>query len=92
MDQYPVTPLDADTGKLAENAAYIQRLRQSDISDFDNLVNRFMSGRKVGKIPSASNDVSTSDRVGDFNYDASYLYILIDNGGAAWRRASLGSW
>lgn len=69
----------------------ITRLRDDDLSDFDNLKNVFISGRKVGKVPSSSSDI-TGDRVGDFNYDASYIYICVDNAGtAAWRRASLGS-
>lgn len=72
---------------------YLSRTRNADISEFKNLNNRFIMGRKVGKIPSASADVVSTDALGDFNYDASYLYILIDNSGTpAWRRASLGSW
>jgi hypothetical protein len=50
-------------------------------------------GRKVGRVPSSSADVITGDKVGDFNYDISYIYVLVDNAGTGtWRRATLGSW
>lgn len=69
----------------------ITRLREEDVAEFNNLSNIFISGRKVGKIPSGSSD-TTGDRVGDFNYDASYIYLCVDNGGtAAWRRVAIGS-
>lgn len=71
---------------------FIIRERQYDVQDWNNLPQRFMLGRKVGKVPSSSADVAATDKIGDFNYDASYFYILVDNSGAAWRRATLGSW
>lgn len=71
----------------------IGRQRDQDIREFNNLTNRFMRGRKVSKIPTSSSDVDDSDRVGDFNFDASYFYILVDNSGTnTWRRAALGTW
>ncbi len=94
MEQYPISPLNAEAPKLAENAAYIQRLRQDDIADFDNLVNRFMLGRKVGKIPTASNDVVATDRLGDFSFalNAAFIYFFVDNAGTPeWRRITLAS-
>jgi hypothetical protein len=67
------------------------RLREEDISDFNNLKNIFVSGRKVSKIPTGSSDISGS-RVDDRSYDADYLYICVDNSGTpAWRRAKLES-
>lgn len=89
MQQYPQWNTDDDTGP---NLKFIQRARLADIADRNNLPNIFMSGRKVGKIPTGSADVAITDRLGDFNYDASYFYILVNNSGAVWRRASLGSW
>lgn len=70
----------------------VARIRRDDIGDYTNLPNIYMRGRKVGKIPTASNDVSASDKIGDFNYDANYMYLLVDNSGAAWRRITLGAW
>lgn len=71
---------------LVEFAKNISRERLRDISDFDNLQNIFMRGRKVGKTPTASND-TTDSRVGDFNYDSTNFYFCIDNSGtAAWRK------
>lgn len=67
--------------------------RLNDVKDFDNLQNRFVLGRKTGKIPSGTTDISNTDRVGDINYDADYLYIIINNLGVAeWRRVALSSW
>lgn len=71
----------------------IVRERRLDISDFNNLQNRFISGRKVNKIPAGASDVVSTDKVGDFNYDASYIYVLVNNSGTAeWRRAALSTW
>lgn len=72
---------------------YVNKERPNDVNDFTNLQNRFMAGRKVAKVPTGASDVDPSDRVGDFNYDVSYWYILVDNAGTAeWRRAALASW
>jgi len=71
----------------------ILRERRADVKDFNNLKNVFISGRKVGKIPTASNDVTDGDRVGDFNYSASYLYLCVNDAGSAkWRRVALSTW
>ena len=92
MKQYPQVisqTLSDVTGILR----LITRERTNDINEFNNLKNIFISGRKVAKIPSGSADVAISDRVNDINWDANYIYILIDNSGTAeWRRTSLGSW
>lgn len=68
----------------------IVRLREIDVSEFDNLPNIFIKGRKVNKVPTASNDI-TDSLIGDFNYSATYLYICVDNSGAAWRRVAISS-
>ena len=79
--------------RIKRNQQTIKNLRKDDISTIGNLINTFVEGRKVGRVPSSSADVITGDRIGDMNYDASYFYILIDNAGTpAWRRISLGSW
>jgi hypothetical protein len=92
MKQYPSLPKETleDVCKVIQ---YIARERDTDIRDWNNLQNTFVSGRKSGKIPTGSADVDPSDRVGDVNYDSSYFYIVINNGGtAAWRRIALGAW
>lgn len=72
---------------------FIVKERVFDVQDFTNLPQIFMSGRKVGKIPSSSNDVSAEDRIGDFNTDKDYLYIVVeDTGNAKWRRIALATW
>jgi hypothetical protein len=70
----------------------IVRERPTDIKDFDNLNNRFMSGRIVGKIPTGAADISPSDRVGDTNFDyaTGYMYRVVDNSGTAvWARVPI---
>ena len=70
-------------------------VRQEDISDFDNLANRFIAGRKVGKIPTGSADIEATDRVGDVSFAANgaFIYYFVDvSGTPAWRRIALVSW
>lgn len=91
MEPYP--RLLAPTMSALQDAfKQIGQLRDRDIVEFNNLANRFLAGRKVGKVPANSLDTA-GNRVGDFNYDASYLYVCVDNAGtAAWRRVALSSW
>lgn len=78
---------------LKDQVGQICHTRKDDIAQVQNLPNIFISGRTVGKIPSSSADVAATDRINDFNATATYLYILIDNAGAAeWRRIAMGVW
>jgi hypothetical protein len=78
---------------VIEQLRLITSLRKDDISVIQNLTNIFISGRKVGRVPSASNDVIDGDKIGDFNVTATYAYFLIDNAGTGeWRRVAVGSW
>jgi hypothetical protein len=92
MKNYPVT----FSGALLDIFSWIRFVteeRKNDVNDFNNLNQVFISGRKVGKIPTGASDVNPAkDRVGDFNYTPSYLYILTDNAGTAtWRRVALST-
>jgi len=90
MKDYPKHLNESDVSSVLR---YIIQQRRTDVSDFNNLNNRFISGRKVGKIPTGAADVANTDRIGDFNYTDEYIYICVDNSGTAvWRRASLASW
>ena len=92
LKEYPYWSAE-NLEQIKEQMRLITNIRKDDITQFQNLPGIFVSGRKVGKVPSASNDVAATDRLGDMNWDASYLYILIDNSGTAeWRRATLASW
>ena len=78
---------------LVDSILFIIKERIKDVQDWNNLQNRFISGRLVAKIPSSSLDVDPSDRIGDINFTPTYLYVLVDNAGTAeWRRVALGSW
>lgn len=92
MKQFPIMTLRTNDD-LFVLGRYILKERANDINDFNNLENIFMRGRKVGKVPTGSADISTTDRIGDFNYDDSYLYLVVDSGGnAVWRRIGLSTW
>lgn len=95
MRDYPkLLPFTDKTIKeIYETLKFIIQERKSDIRDNSNLTNIFVSGRKSGKIPSSSTDITADDKVGDINYDVNYLYICVDNSGTAvWRRVALTAW
>jgi len=92
MKQFPIMTLRTEDD-LFVLGRYILKERANDINDFNNLENVFMRGRKVGKIPTGSADIAVTDRIGDFNYDDSYLYLVVDSSGSAvWRRIGLTTW
>jgi hypothetical protein len=79
---------DDSNQALSEFCRDIARIREEDIGDFSNLRNIFMSGRKVDKIPTSKLDTGDGEREGDFNYDTSYFYICVNNGGTLnWKTA-----
>lgn len=52
-----------------------------------------MSGRRVRRVPSASNDVISGDKIDDFNVTKDYAYFLVDNAGTGeWVRVALTTW
>jgi len=91
--EYPYYPSE-NLEDVKELLRQIINLRKDDISVISQITSSFISGRKVGKIPTGSADVDPAkDKVGDVNYTASFLYILIDNAGTpAWRRVALAAW
>ncbi len=89
MNDYPTLNLE-DPKDVQEVIRTIVEERSTDVKDFDNLQNRFMSGRKSGKLPVGASDVSDTDRVGDFNTDNAYFYIVVNDAGTAkWARIAL---
>lgn len=79
--------------EIREQLRQITNTRKDDISTISQITSSFVSGRKVGRVPSSSADVLVTDKVGDINYTASFLYILVDNAGTpVWRRATLAAW
>lgn len=92
MKKYPSSPLKT-LSDVVNMLTYIQKERKNDVNDFEGLKDNYISGRKVAKIPSGVSDIADTDRVGDFNYDADYLYMVINDGGSAeWRRVALSTW
>ena len=92
MDRFP-SVFDETIDGIINFLKQVIRLRNDDVTDFNNLNDIFMSGRKVNKIPLSSSDVVIGeDRAGDFNYNASYLFLLVNNSGTlVWRRVTLSS-
>lgn len=84
--------------EVIEHLRQINNIRKDDILQAKNLNNTYILGRKVGKIPTGSADVTAGDKIGDFNaaHDGfqAYAYFLIDNGSgtAQWHRTHLTTW
>lgn len=96
MKSFPKTE-PKTLGDVIDVVRYILKERTNDVKDFNAQKDKFISGRKVKKVPSGASDVTSGDAVGDFNIaDDSgtvYLYALVDVGGTAtWRRVALSSW
>ena len=90
MEQFPKSVTE-DT--VVDVVRQIVRLRDNDITDRNTFPSVFILGRKVTKVPSASTDVASTDRVGDFNVTATYAYFCINNAGTVtWRRTAVSSW
>lgn len=92
LAKYPYWPART-LSDVIEQLRLICNNRKDDIVQIQNIQSSFISGRKVGRIPSSSIDVIAGDVIGDLNYDPSFIYILLDASGTpAWRRATLASW
>jgi hypothetical protein len=86
--------LTQNIGDVADVMQNMILERTNDIKDFDNLNNVFISGRKVGKVPTGATDVTSSDKIGDFNIASIggtfYLISLVNNGGTpVWARVAM---
>lgn len=85
--------IDPNIDSHQEALLQISRYREQDITDRNTFNSIFLNGRKVGKVPSSSLDVASTDKLGDFNVTNAYAYWLINNAGAAeWRRVAVASW
>ncbi len=74
MRVYP-TLTKSDNKSLMDAINQISRLRKDDVAAWNNLTQVFISGRKVGTIPSGSTVTAVTDREGDFNYDSAHAYL-----------------
>lgn len=89
---YPYWPAETEDD-VRRQLREITSVRKDDITQIGNLVNIFIQGRKVGKIPSASNDVTDGDKIGDYNVTDSYAYYLVESAGVGvWRRVAVTAW
>lgn len=89
MNPYPKLLDDPNTVIRA-----IVQERTSDIADFNNLKNVFVSGRTVYRaIPTSSTDILPTDRPGDQIVTLNFIYFCVNNGGTAvWVRHQLQTW
>ncbi len=86
-------PKDIDDKNVTQSLRVISRFRDQDITDRNTFPSIFVRGRKVGKVPTSSVDITLDDRIGDFNVTDAYAYYCIDNSGTAeWRRVAVGVW
>lgn len=92
---YPETRDEQDVvGSLQEMA----RLRDEDISDFQNLNQQFVSGRglfETRAAPSSPSNVLATDELGDIVNDATHEFKLLNISGTGlrWDRRALDvSW
>jgi len=97
---YPDISTELTTEKQVESILSwieeVNRLRENeDISDFDNLTNRFITGRRGFRIPTDPDSVLSTDEVGDIVNDSLYIYELVEEttGTNRWSRRALDfSW
>lgn len=93
MKDYPSMSYKAEIKEAVAAINLIAQIRSDDINDFKGLNKILVSGRSTARVPSSSADVIAGDVVGDFCPTATYLYILISNGGSpVWRRITMGAW
>lgn len=85
-----------DESDILDALVEIVRLRETeDLSDFENLTQRFVLGRgiytrRAAGPPSSSNDVLSTDNEGDIVNDATFEYKLLDiSGTLLWDRRLL---
>lgn len=90
-------PLLLEEEQLMDVVREIVRLRDSDVSDFTNLNQRFVSGRGLfttRAAPADANDVLATDQEGDIVNDSTYEYkLLLIGSDLKWDRRTLDtSW
>ena len=93
MKNYPTIALTATLQNVINVLSSIIQYRNSeDVVAFNNLNKIFIGGRLTSRTPSSDTDVLSTDHVGDFCPTATYLYILVSNGGSPqWRRITMGT-
>jgi len=90
---YPEVLFDRDIIPALQEIARIRE--NEDVSEFENLNNRFVAGRgrfKQRSAPTAPNDVLSTDNLGDILNDDLYEYKLLEIGGVLlWDRRTLNT-
>lgn len=85
MREYPNFRNSGNLMELLDRLALVNDTRLEDIAQYNNLVGRIGTIRKVTKIPTSTADVDPDkDRPGDFNWDATGFYYL-PSGALGWR-------
>lgn len=83
--------VETDLDDVADALGKIAQIRGDDQSKWDNLVNQFILGRKVNKVPANSSDL-TGSFVGDFNVTTTFAYFCVNNAGTAqWVRVGVAT-
>lgn len=91
LRQWPRLTND-ETRSIASVLKFMIQERGNDISEFQNLPNIFVRGRKVSKVPVDSNDIEATDLEGDINYSGNTMWVCVNEGGLLkWKRITLAS-
>ncbi len=93
MKLYPDVSINATLQSVVMALKTIIQYRNNeDVAAFNNLNKILIGGRLTSRTPSSDADVLATDFVGDFCPTATYLYILVSNGGSPqWRRITMGT-
>lgn len=93
MTQTPYPEVRGEEDVVRALQEIITLRETEDISDFQNLNNRFVLGRARGQqraAPSANTDVLATDSEGDYVNDGTYEYKLLNiSGTLKWDRRTL---
>lgn len=86
--------LNETTKDLSTVVRDMVRIRKDDLSDWGNLKNTYVLGRRSSRIPASSTDVLKTDKENDVVTDIAggFEYkLVISSGKLEWRRVALGS-
>lgn len=92
---YP--PFASDKTESDRVLTFVVGQRPTDLLDFNNLPERFITGRRrINRLtPTSSTDVSKDlgDQPGDVIIESAFVYFLVDIGGNVfnWKRIALNS-
>lgn len=87
--QFPVLDFRKTIDDIVFWIEEVSRIRSSDVDDYAVQVRE---NPRIFSAPTSSTDIKGTEKVGDLAADASYFYVVVDNGGdLEWRRVAISS-